>query len=102
MVGAECRLGSPEAVPSDAELRATTRRGIAVLMDGDPDGAIEIFRQIQKADPQSPLGYLFEVITHCYGAMPSYRAQVSAADRWAIIAYVRALQYADAKRRSEQ
>ena len=50
----------PEAVPSDAELRATTRRGIAVLMDGDPDVAIEIFRQIQKADPQSPLGYLFE------------------------------------------
>jgi len=50
----------PKAAPSDAELRETARRGIAVLMNGDPDGAIEFFQQIQKADPQSPLGYLFE------------------------------------------
>ena len=50
----------PKAAPSDAELRETARRGIAVLMNGDPDGAIEVFQQIQKADPQSPLGYLFE------------------------------------------
>jgi len=49
-----------EAAPRDAELRETARRGIAALMNGDPDGAIEIFQQIQKADPQSPLGYLFE------------------------------------------
>ncbi|PYU96247.1 MAG: hypothetical protein DMG25_02270 [Acidobacteria bacterium] len=49
-----------EAAPRDAELRETARRGIAALMYGDPDGAIEIFQQIQKADPQSPLGYLFE------------------------------------------
>ena len=50
----------PEAAPRDAELRETARRGIAALMNGDPDGAIEIFQQIRKADPQSPLGYLFE------------------------------------------
>ncbi|PYV25983.1 MAG: hypothetical protein DMG27_08235 [Acidobacteria bacterium] len=50
----------PEAAPRDAELRETARRGIAALMNGDPEGAIEIFQQIQKADPQSPLGYLFE------------------------------------------
>jgi tetratricopeptide (TPR) repeat protein len=30
------------------------------LMDGDFDGATEIFRQIQKEDPESPLGYLLE------------------------------------------
>lgn len=41
----------------------------------------------------APVGYFFEVITHGYGAMPSYRAQVAPADRWAIIAYIRALQY---------
>jgi len=51
---------APHAAPADAELRETARRGIAVLMNGDPDGAIEVFQQIQKADPQSPLGYLFE------------------------------------------
>jgi tetratricopeptide (TPR) repeat protein len=35
-------------------------RGMNELMDGDFDAAIESFRQIQKADPQSPLGYLLE------------------------------------------
>ena len=51
---------APHAASADAELRESARRGIAVLMNGDPDGAIEVFQQIQKADPQSPLGYLFE------------------------------------------
>lgn len=37
-------------------------------------------------------GYLFAVITNGFGAMPDYRYQVSAEDRWAIIAYIRALQ----------
>lgn len=36
-------------------------------------------------------GYLFDVITRGFGVMPSYRV-VPPADRWAIIAYVRALQ----------
>jgi mono/diheme cytochrome c family protein len=40
-----------------------------------------------------PIGYVFEVITKGYGGMPSYSAQISAADRWRIVAYVRALQY---------
>lgn len=39
-----------------------------------------------------PDGYLFQVITNGFGTMPSYAAQVSADDRWAIICYVRALQ----------
>jgi mono/diheme cytochrome c family protein len=41
---------------------------------------------------QVPPGYVFDVITNGFGAMPDYSAQVSVADRWAIIAYVRALQ----------
>jgi mono/diheme cytochrome c family protein len=40
----------------------------------------------------APPGYLFDVITNGFGAMASYAAQVPAEDRWAIIAYVRALQ----------
>ena len=35
-------------------------RGMNKLMDGDFDDAMEIFRQIQKSDPESPLGYLLE------------------------------------------
>lgn len=41
---------------------------------------------------QAPPGYIFGVITNGYGAMPDYRDQVPVADRWAIIAYVRALE----------
>jgi hypothetical protein len=39
-----------------------------------------------------PPGYIFDVITNGFGAMPDYSAQIPVADRWAIIAYVRALQ----------
>ena len=39
-----------------------------------------------------PAGYLFEVITRGYGAMPRYAPQIPPADRWRIVAYVRALQ----------
>jgi mono/diheme cytochrome c family protein len=39
-----------------------------------------------------PIGYIFEVISKGYGAMPDYESQVPPQDRWAIAAYVRALQ----------
>lgn len=39
-----------------------------------------------------PDGYFFQAITNGFGVMPSYAAQVSAHDRWAIVAYIRALQ----------
>jgi hypothetical protein len=41
-----------------------------------------------------PNGYIFDVITSGFGAMPDYAAQIQPADRWAIVAYVRALQLA--------
>jgi len=41
---------------------------------------------------EAPVGYYFQVITHGYGAMPNYAVQVPPADRWAIIAYIRALE----------
>jgi mono/diheme cytochrome c family protein len=40
----------------------------------------------------APVGHHFDVITNGLGAMPDYAAQVSARDRWAIVAYLRALQ----------
>jgi mono/diheme cytochrome c family protein len=47
------------------------------------------------ADPrlrQMPDGQIFATITHGVRTMPAYGPQVPAADRWAIVAYVRALQ----------
>jgi len=37
-------------------------------------------------------GYMFDVITNGFGAMMNYSAQITPRDRWAIVAYVRALQ----------
>jgi cytochrome c553 len=39
-----------------------------------------------------PNGYIFDVISTGFGAMPDYAAQIEPRDRWAIVAYVRALQ----------
>jgi mono/diheme cytochrome c family protein len=39
-----------------------------------------------------PLGYFFDIMTHGFGIMPDYAAQIAPKDRWAIVAYVRALQ----------
>jgi mono/diheme cytochrome c family protein len=41
---------------------------------------------------QAPVGHFFDVITHGFGAMPDYAEQISTEDRWAIAAYIRALQ----------
>ncbi len=39
-----------------------------------------------------PAGHFFDVITNGYGAMYSYASRVEPQDRWAIVAYIRALQ----------
>lgn len=41
---------------------------------------------------EAPAGYFFDVMTNGFGAMQDYAAQVPVADRWAIAAYIRALQ----------
>jgi Cytochrome C oxidase, cbb3-type, subunit III len=41
---------------------------------------------------QAPVGHFFDVVSNGFGSMPSYATQVPARDRWAIIAYIRALQ----------
>jgi cytochrome c len=41
---------------------------------------------------QAPLGHFVDVMTNGFGAMPDYRAQIPPRDRWAIAAYIRALQ----------
>jgi mono/diheme cytochrome c family protein len=41
----------------------------------------------------APAGHFFEVMTQGFGPMPSYANQLSEHDRWAVIAYIRALQF---------
>ena len=39
-----------------------------------------------------PLGHFYDVITNGYGAMYSYASRIEPQDRWAVAAYIRALQ----------
>lgn len=68
---------------------------------GDGDGII-----VQRGFPHAaslqsprlrdaPVGQVFGVITNGFGAMPAYAAQIPVRDRWAIIAYIRALQLSE-------
>lgn len=67
--------------------RTGNGRGMIVMRGYFPAGNLHTERL-----RQAPLGHFFNVITNGYGAMPEYSEQVSAEDRWAIAAYVRALQ----------
>src|ERR1700730_19369879 len=49
----------------------------------------------------APVGYFFSVVSLGYGVMPSYAAQISVGDRWAIAAYLRVLQYRQGARLAE-
>jgi tetratricopeptide (TPR) repeat protein len=49
-----------QSAPTDEALRAPARTGLALLMDGNLEESIAVFREIQKADPQSPLGEMLE------------------------------------------
>jgi mono/diheme cytochrome c family protein len=65
---------------------------------GDGDGMI--VRRGYRRPPtfhqdrlrQAAPGYTFDVITNGFGAMPDYAQQVPVRDRWAIVAYIKALQ----------
>jgi hypothetical protein len=39
-----------------------------------------------------PVGHFYDVITNGYGAMFSYASRIEPEDRWAVVAYIRALQ----------
>lgn len=67
-------------------------------MTGNGDGMV-VRRGFRRAASfnddrlrQAPVGHFFDAITNGWGAMPPYKAQIPPQDRWAIIAYIRALQ----------
>lgn len=50
---------------------------------------------------EAPAGYFYDVITNGFGRMYSYAAEIEPRDRWAITAYVRALQRSQMTESSE-
>ncbi len=67
-------------------------------MTGNADGMV-VRRGFRKPPSyheqrlrEAPVGHFFDVMTNGWGVMPSYASQIPAQDRWAIIAYIRALQ----------
>jgi mono/diheme cytochrome c family protein len=45
---------------------------------------------------EAPVGHIFDVITNGFGAMYSFNDRIPPADRWAIVAYIRTLQFSQA------
>jgi len=63
--------------------------GLGAIVQRGYKPAANLQDQVRRAQP---LSHYFYVISHGYGAMPDYSAQVAPEDRWAIAAYIRALQ----------
>lgn len=100
--------GGPDIFPFNIE-RADIERGrerfqiycaVCHGMTGEGDGMI--VRRGYRRPPSyyddrlqegvTSAAHFFDVITNGWGAMPDYAAQITAEDRWKIIAYIRALQ----------
>jgi len=110
---AQAVAGQVNAFPDDLETfpfpvtEDTVRRGrerydifcsVCHGMTGNGDGMV-VRRGFRRAASfnddrlrQAPVGHFFDAITNGWGAMPSYAAQIPVQDRWAIVAYIRALQ----------
>ena len=50
---------------------------------------------------EAPVGHFFDVITNGFGAMYSFNDRIPPRDRWAIVAYIRTLQFSQAAKLSE-
>lgn len=67
-------------------------------LQGDGDGLVAV--RGMKHPPtyhqdrlrQAPNGYIYDIITNGFGVMLDYSMQLTPRDRWAVVAYVRALQ----------
>jgi len=60
-----------------------------VVQRGFPQPATFHSERLRNA----PVGHYFDVITNGYGVMYPFGTRISPADRWAIISYIRALQF---------
>jgi mono/diheme cytochrome c family protein len=67
--------------------------GLGEIVERGYKPAANLHDQVRRAQP---LSHYFYVMTHGYGAMPDYSAQLTPEDRWAVAAYIRALQLSQA------
>jgi mono/diheme cytochrome c family protein len=67
--------------------RTGSGRGMVVRRGYQPPPSFHIDRL-----RDAPVGHFFDVMTNGLGAMPDYASQIEVSDRWAIAAYVKALQ----------
>jgi mono/diheme cytochrome c family protein len=67
--------------------------GLGEIVERGYKPAANLHDQVRVSQP---LSHYFYVMTHGYGAMPDYAAQLTPADRWAVAAYIRALQLSQA------
>ena len=92
----------PIAVTKEVVVRGRERYNIFCSachgLTGNGDGMI-VRRGFRRAASfnddrlrQAPVGHYFDAITNGWGAMPAYAPVIPVQDRWAIIAYIRALQ----------
>ena len=99
-------------VPVTPELLATGRKRYDITCGtchgplGDGDSIVA--KQMSLRPPPSlhqyvnrAPGYIFEVATHGFGMMASYAAELTVEERWAVVAYVRALQISQSVPASE-
>jgi mono/diheme cytochrome c family protein len=102
--GEEAATGFPFPVDERVMTRGQERFNVYCApchgLTGEGDGMIVqrgFSRPPSLLEPrlaEMPPGHYFEVITNGFGAMPDHAAQIKPADRWAIAAYIRALQLA--------
>jgi mono/diheme cytochrome c family protein len=67
--------------------------GLGAIVDRGYKPAGNLHDQVRLAQP---ISHYFYVMTHGYGAMPDYASQLTPIDRWAVAAYIRALQLSQA------
>jgi len=67
--------------------------GLGEIVERGYKPAGNLHDQVRRAQP---ISHYFYVMTHGYGAMPDYAAQLTPEDRWAVAAYIRALQLSQA------
>jgi cytochrome c553 len=67
--------------------------GLGEIVERGYKPAANLHDQVRMSQP---ISHYFYVMTHGYGAMPDYAAQLTPEDRWAVAAYIRALQLSQA------
>ncbi len=72
--------------------------GLGEIVERGYKPAANLHDQVRLSQP---ISHYFYVMTHGYGAMPDYAAQLTPEDRWAVAAYIRALQLSQAAKQAD-